>query len=248
MFALLALLLAPGAHAGSLEFTAQAPVVVSLNGMQLAYDARGVATAQGLAGHQQVAVSDLRGHLLWSGPVDIPGDRHVRCTWAQSLRCEQVTVTQGATFQASDGMGGGVSMTLGPSGMTMTASDGVGNGVGNGASVGLATTGGMEVAPQAPPAGPPPAVPDRVQLVVRSSDGEWADVVVDGRVVMEIRNEDEASAWISPGTHTVEIREFMEDAAYTSGRLETGYASHVTLGITEGQPVRCYDHDGWTSY
>ncbi|MCO4746171.1 MAG: hypothetical protein KC912_15345 [Proteobacteria bacterium] len=97
------------------------------------------------------------------------------------------------------------------------------------------------------PAAPAAVVPDEVTLRVRSRDGEWADVLVDGKVVLEIRNSDEESVQISPGRHTIEVREFMEEEPYTSGTLETGVSGLVTLGIEEGKPTVAYDHDGWQS-
>lgn len=88
-------------------------------------------------------------------------------------------------------------------------------------------------------------VPAQVSLVLRSTDGEWADVLVDGKVVAEFRNQDEKTVTITPGLHTIEVREFMEDSPYARGRLDTGCGARVTLGIAEGQPVTAYDTDGW---
>jgi hypothetical protein len=94
---------------------------------------------------------------------------------------------------------------------------------------------------------PPPPLPASVKLVLRSLDGEWADVVVDGKVVAEFRNQDEMTVTIKPGKHQIEIREFMDAKPYTTGRLDTGYASEITFGLREGERVTCYDHDGYTS-
>ncbi|MBN2798178.1 MAG: hypothetical protein JXX28_03455 [Deltaproteobacteria bacterium] len=264
LFALLAALAQP-AHAGAMEFTAHAPVLFSLNGVQQPYGADGAtALAQGLAGRQLVTVSGLNGSPLWSGPVDIPGDMWVRCRWMnQAFQCYEST-PMSAHVGVSAG-GAGASMVMGPNGMQVQAGDGYESvtmtvGVMPGVMPGMnvAVNPGMAPQPQvvysqapppphAPPAAPPPPLPDRVQLVIRSTDGEWADVVVDGKVVLELRNEDEGMAWVSPGVHTVEIREFMEDEPYARGRLDTGYAPQITLGITEGAPVQCYNHDGWSS-
>lgn len=105
-------------------------------------------------------------------------------------------------------------------------------------------------APPPPPQAtrpPPPPLPASVKLVLRSLDGEWADVVVDGKVVAEFRNQDEVIVTIKPGKHQIEVREFMDDTPYTTGRLDTGYASEITFGLREGERMTCYDHDGYTS-
>ena len=88
------------------------------------------------------------------------------------------------------------------------------------------------------------AVPSHVTLVFRSTDGEWADVVINGKVMAEFRNEDEISVRVKSGKHTVEIREFMKDDSYTRAKIDTGVADEVVVGITEGQPLECYNHEG----
>jgi hypothetical protein len=88
------------------------------------------------------------------------------------------------------------------------------------------------------------AIPSRVSLIVRNTDGEWADFLVDGKVVAEFRNEDEIKVDISSGTHTIEVREFMEDKGYTRAKIDTGFASEIVVGLTEGQPIECFNHDG----
>jgi hypothetical protein len=108
----------------------------------------------------------------------------------------------------------------------------------------------VPAAPPPPPQAtrpPPPPLPASVRLVLRSLDGEWADVVVDGKVVAEFRNQDEVIVTIKPGKHQIEVREFMDDTPYTTGRLDTGYASEITFGLREGERMTCYDHDGYTS-
>lgn len=158
---------------------------------------------------------------------------------------ESTTTTTTVTGGGIPAVGGTVTVN-GPAGGNATVSvGGVGLGMG-GVTVTETTTttttqpgGAVVVAPAAPP------LPSKVKVVVRSLDGEWADVVVDGKVELELRNQDEGFIWVTPGRHTVEIREFMADDPYASGRLETGYAETITLGIKEGKPVTCYDHDGW---
>lgn len=97
----------------------------------------------------------------------------------------------------------------------------------------------------APVAAPPrrPA-PTNVALVLRSTDGEWADVVVDGKVVAEFRNDDEIQVTISSGTHTLEVREYMEDSAYTRARIHTRGKDAIIIGLAEGRPIECYNHNG----
>lgn len=271
---MIALFLAVSAFAGALEVHAHAPVVFHLNGSAMEYDADGSrAFVDGLVGGQRIEVRSINGKRLWSGPVEVADDELVRCHWQnRAMDCservaytEQVTVAAPGVVASSGATGGsvsapgvvvaagpngavmgapGVGVVMGPGGMTVNLGGGEGSfyvqsGVGpSGASLGTVVfTEGS--------APPPPALPARVQLVVRATDGEWADVLVDGRVVMEIRNEDSGMAWISPGVHTVEVREFMAERPYSTGRLDTGYSEQITLGITEGEPVRAYNHDGW---
>ena len=84
-----------------------------------------------------------------------------------------------------------------------------------------------------------------MQLVLRSVDGEWADVLVDGLVVAELRNQREALVTLSPGRHTVEVREFLERTSYTWAQVDTGYASVMTLGISEDRPITFYDEGAY---
>jgi len=88
------------------------------------------------------------------------------------------------------------------------------------------------------------ARPSKVSLVVRNTDGEWADFLVDGKVVAEFRNEEEIKVTVSPGTHTIEVREFMQDKGYTRAKIDTGVSSEVIVGLTEGQPIECFNHEG----
>jgi hypothetical protein len=92
-------------------------------------------------------------------------------------------------------------------------------------------------------AAPPPTA---VQLVVRSIDGEWADVLVDGLVVAEMRNQREAIVTLRPGRHTVEVREFLGRTPYTWAQVDTGYATVMTLGLAEDRPITFYDAGAYT--
>ena len=48
---------------------------------------------------------------------------------------------------------------------------------------------------------------------------------------MEARqsNEDEMRVTVKPGTHTIEIREFMEDSAYTRAQINTNRNLRVII-------------------
>jgi len=269
MLASLALLLLAPALAGSgaVEVTVSAPVVVVLDGQALAYEGDGtVARATAADGVHQLSIRTFAGQELWSGPLMIPSGYLVPCQWAQSqLRCADATRLGGAMQMQVSTLEGGaaVSVGMGPTGMSMSTSVTETSGETMSTEVGMGMTGMpfMGVAIDAQPAAethavhhhvhtaapppPQPVAPSRVLLVVRSTDGEWADVLVDGQVVLELYNDQEGQVWISPGTHTIEVKEFMEDVPYATGRLETAYAERITLGITENKPVVCYDHDGW---
>ena len=91
---------------------------------------------------------------------------------------------------------------------------------------------------------PPPPRPTNVSLVIRSTDGEWADVLVDGKVVAEFRNDDEIQVTITSGSHTIEVREYMDDNADPRAKIRTGAKDAIVIGIKEGQPIECYNHNG----
>ena len=59
--------------------------------------------------------------------------------------------------------------------------------------------------------------------------------------VAEFRNEEEIKVDISSGSHTIEVREFMEDKGYTRARIDTRSSKFWTH---EGQPIECFNHDG----
>jgi hypothetical protein len=101
----------------------------------------------------------------------------------------------------------------------------------------------LDCATPPPPAAPAPA---SATLTVKALDAEWADVRVDGRVGIEVRNEHQGSMALSPGVHTVEIVDFMAPAPYASGRLEVGAGDAVELDLEQGRPAIC-DGSGWTS-
>jgi hypothetical protein len=161
---------------------------------------------------------------------------------------ETTTVTTGAMMPAHSaptGIGGAIAIA-GPDGEHVSIGVNIS---GPGAAMGgqfteTTTTTTTHSAPQFAEAQMAPAVPGKVSLVLRSTDGEWADVVVDGKVVAEFRNEDEIKVDIASGTHTLEVREFMKDSAYTRAKIDTGYATEIIVGLNEGSDIECFNHDG----
>jgi hypothetical protein len=171
----------------------------------------------------------------------------------QVVETTTVTTTAGVPNQ---GIGGGITMT-GPDGEVVSVGVNVAGMPGAGQTSTTVTetttvtqTGGIVagVGAQAPvKAEPKIPMPTSVSLLFRSTDGEWADVVVDGKVVAEFRNDDEMRVTVKPGSHTIEIREFMEDGAYTRAQINTNRKSEIVIGITEGQPIECYNHKACTT-
>ncbi len=89
--------------------------------------------------------------------------------------------------------------------------------------------------------------PTSYTLVVRSLDGEWVDVKVDGRTAVELRNSKEGQTSLSPGVHTVEVYEFMdEDRPLARARITTGATERIVIGVAEERPVECYDPSACT--
>jgi hypothetical protein len=86
-----------------------------------------------------------------------------------------------------------------------------------------------------------------VKVTFRALNGEWFDVRIDGKVVAELRNQDEATVTVSPGVHTVEFLAFMADKPFRSGRLDTaGAADAIVFAVDPtASSVTSYNHDGW---
>jgi hypothetical protein len=260
---LLSLALPAQAGSGALVIRSEDPVVIAVDGMLVPFaeDAL-VATAYGLGGHHRVSFHNSWGREIEGHVIEVPNDYEVRCRWnRRKLDCYEAV-----PFTAPPGVGvivapgspgtGGVAVGVGTYGTEVTVTESsttttveMGGMPGFGVVVSETTTAtaGEPVFAEPDPVvmEPAPALPDRVELIVRSIDGEWADVLVDGKVEIEFRGKTEERVWVTPGIHTIEVREFMEDRGYATGRLDTGYAARVTLGIAENTPVTCYDHDGW---
>ncbi len=99
-------------------------------------------------------------------------------------------------------------------------------------------------APRLPRTG---AVPAEVVVTLRSLDGQWLDVFAAGRKVAEIRRAGDTRVTLPPGVHDLQFTPFMNSEPWRIGRLDTGVAAGVTLGLHEDRGVVCYDHDGWAS-
>lgn len=161
---------------------------------------------------------------------------------------ETTTITTTETLGGVPGgmIAGGFTMS-GPAGETVSLGVNIG-GLGHDAMMGGTFTETTTVTTTNEPVHvvhePVRTAPSKVTLILRSTDGEWADFVVNGKIIAEFRNEDEIKVRIKPGNHTIEVREFMKDKSYTRAKIDTGYADEVVVGITEGQPIECYNHDG----
>ncbi|MCO4748209.1 MAG: caspase family protein [Proteobacteria bacterium] len=108
------------------------------------------------------------------------------------------------------------------------------------------TLNGGSLTTATPTPAPATAASGGVTLILRSQDGEWVDVRVDGEVVAEIRNDDEERVTITPGVHTVEFIDFMADDPYASGRLDTAGLSEIIFGVRE-TGVELYGNGSWSS-
>ncbi|TNE86466.1 MAG: hypothetical protein EP330_22270 [Deltaproteobacteria bacterium] len=92
--------------------------------------------------------------------------------------------------------------------------------------------------------GTPAVGPSSVKLVLRSQDGEWIDLKVDGKVVGELRNDDELVITISPGVHTLEFVDFMGKEPYARGQLYTHDQAEIVFGVKE-TAVEAYGAADW---
>lgn len=190
------------------------------------------AVGEGIFGRHEVAIYTFGGRELFRGQVDVPDRHEVRCRWA----------SRAFSCYASEPLNPGPQVVEVPRPTQTTT---VTSGVQLTGFPGLSV--GVTVHEQTTTASPGCTAPSTVRLVLRSTDGEWADVHVDGLLVAELRGEEEATVRITPGTHQVEVREFLSERSYAAGRLDTGCADRVTLGLTEHQPIEAYDTEGWTA-
>lgn len=106
-------------------------------------------------------------------------------------------------------------------------------------AVGAVTVGVGEapvVVPAAVAAGAGPA-----RLLVRSLDGQWVDVRVDGAVVAQLYNNPEATVEIANGPHVVEVVPFMAGDAAGGVRIAEIVNGVATLGVKSDGSIVCYD-------
>jgi hypothetical protein len=248
-----------------LHISVDRPVGILVDGRVLEYAEDGpYGVLDGLqAGRHQISVRSMTNAEIWTGLVDTPAGYEVRCAWkAKAFSCyEAVAIAAPAQVIVAPPpprppvAGASVTVTETTTTTSGSTSSTVTMGVGmpffgvvvtEGAPATTTTTTTVTTKAPAPPPPPARALPAKVEVIFRSLDGEWTDVRIDGKVALELRNQDEGTVWLTPGTHTIELIEFMEDRPYASGRLDTGYAARVTFGLTENQPATVYDHDGWT--
>jgi hypothetical protein len=185
-----------------------------------------------------------------AAPVVVAGPGYTEVTTTTvttTTGAPTVQMTVGAPVVAV-GMGmpmGGVVINDGASNVTVTAGFGIPVGTVQVGTTSSTTT--YTTTTTTGPVAPAIVAPSQVKMIVRSTDGEWADVLVDGKVVAEIRNTPEITVWVTPGMHSIEVKEFMADRAYSRARIDTGAAGVFTIGLTENAPMVCYDHPGFSA-
>lgn len=139
-----------------------------------------------------------------------------------------------------------------PSYGTSVASDGVSITVVTGAPGGMGTVvipaqPAYPTTPPTPTAPPVPAAPVRtapVEVQFLSTDGEWANVYVDGEKVLEFRNNNKGTVTLTPGLHTVEIRDFMENQTWAKGQVKVGAVAPLKIGFSKQGTVEVYNDPG----
>ena len=78
----------------------------------------------------------------------------------------------------------------------------------------------------------------QVELCVVSEDGEWADVLVEGEVVAELKADKSVTVRIPEGRVLVEARAFMEMRPYARAIVDMRLCGRVTLRLREGKPFQ----------
>ena len=86
---------------------------------------------------------------------------------------------------------------------------------------------------------------ERVSLRIRSKDGEWADLYVNGSLLARIRGHEELEAFVPQGNHLLEVREYLADAPYCRAELITGDTPEILLDIQQDTPIRSFNHQGF---
>ncbi len=118
----------------------------------------------------------------------------------------------------------------------------------NGTSV---TVGGLGVSVTTPAPSPAPAPPPApvstapVQVQFASTDGEWADLYVDGEKRQEFRvGTAPVVLSLTPGMHKVEIKDFMGSETWASGHLNVSGTTEIKLGFGKTSGVEVYNLPG----
>jgi hypothetical protein len=219
---------------GRLHVTIDSPAVVKVDDVAITAPADTWGALDVEAGRHSVSVSSGSEQELWSGLVDVPDGYEVRCAWAAgAFAChdavalaEAPVVTESASTSrtpASVAVAGGTEgVSVAVSGATSTTT--------------RSTT--TTIGPR-PAVKPPGKQPGYVEIVVRSLDHAFVDVLVDGIVVLELRTSDTASFWIPPGAHTIAFSGFLAPSPYASGRLEAVAGAPITFSVREGRAPRC---------
>ncbi len=86
---------------------------------------------------------------------------------------------------------------------------------------------------------------ERVGLRIRSLDGEWADLYINGALLARIRSQEEAEAFVPQGKHIIEVREYLADEPYCRAELVTGDTPEILIDVEQDQPIRSYNHDAF---
>jgi hypothetical protein len=84
----------------------------------------------------------------------------------------------------------------------------------------------------------PPAPVAEVVLVLRSLDGTWADLVVDGKLI-ELRNQHEITLPLPAGPHVIKARAFLQVEPWSILHWTTGSEPRVVVDVAAGKPLVC---------
>lgn len=86
---------------------------------------------------------------------------------------------------------------------------------------------------------------ERVGLRIRSLDGEWADLYVNGDLLARIRSQEETEAFVPQGKHILEVREYLASEPYCRAELVTGDTPEVLIDVEQDQPIRSFNHQAF---
>lgn len=212
------------------------PVVIWVDGKIVESPETGMlVTADGLgAGRHLVEARTALGKPLAATSVMVPQNGTAQLEYA-----EKVFNTLGDTSYSAGAYGTSVSTD----GVSVTVVTGV---PGGGVVMGVPMSPGMPTAPMAPAAPAVQVQTGPVEVQFLSTDGEWANVYVDGEKVAEFRNNTKGTVELTPGMHTVEIRDFMENAVWAKGQLRVGSVDPLKVGFSKKGTVEVYnDPNAW---